>query len=244
MSKFYRTIESANLKSIINTVVSAINEAESEYNDAVSRLDADRESGKITGNYYADEKQKAFDTMMQRLDSSRIDAGRGFDAIIMKLRELSEQAPMPEITNGERNAIEMLKAIENPTADLFNSAVKAWGGNPITGAILRDIAAEHYFPFDGKPKTTEMLTSADILDIAESIRVSAKMYLDSVANMQYVYDGDPLHSREVEMAMRAAGKKQLLEIAGKDNVFDFDGNTAKAFAFDDLCNTAEISESN
>lgn len=239
MARFYRTLETAELKSIIKSVISAVEKAESEYNDAVSSLDADRESGKITDIFHAEQKQKAFDSMMQQLDSSRIVAGRDFDAFITKLRKLSEQAPVPEITNGERNAIEMLKAIQNPTHDLFRSAVQVWGGNPITGAILRDIAAEHYFPFDGKPKT-EMLTSADILDIAESIRVSAKMYLDSVANMQYVYDGDPLHSREVEMAMRAAGKKQLLEIADKENTFDFDGNTAKSFAFDDLCNTAEV----
>lgn len=241
MSKFYRTIESANLKSIINAVVSAINEAESDYNEAVRILDADRESGKITGNYYADEKQKAFDIMMQRIDSSRIDAGRGFDTIIMKLRELSEQAPVPEITNGERNAIEMLKAIQNPTVDLFNSAVKAWGGNPITGAMLRTIANENLFPFSGKAKS-EMITSADILDVAESIRSSASLYLGAVGNMRSAYDGDPMHPYEVEMASRKMGEKMLLEIAGKANPFDFDGNTAKSFAFDDLCNTAEISD--
>lgn len=239
MSKFYRTIETAELKSIIKSVISAIDRAESEYNDAVSSLDADRESGKITNTYHAAEKQKAFDIMMQQIDSSRIVAGRDFDAFITKLRKLSEQAPVPEITNGERNAIEMLSSIQNPTHEIFRSAVQVWGGSPITGAILRDIAAKHYFPFDGKPKT-EMLTSADILDLAESIRVPAKMYLDSVANMRYVFDGDPLHPREIEMAMREKGKKALLEIADRQNPFDFDGNTKKEFAFDDLCDTAEV----
>lgn len=237
--KFYRTSRAAELKDIVNAVIEAVQDADKEYSSRKNALAEDFESEKITQKHFDEESAKALDVLKARYSATRDKYGKKFDTFISLLNQLADAVTAPPIDEAEKNAVLLLQSMQQPTQAAFDAARDAWKGSPLTQAILDDIARNNMLQFDRKPRT-DFLTAQDVRDIADNLHFGASLYLQSLQSDDVANLSNPMHGREMNAAHRATGERVLRELTARDNPFDFNGNTTKSFAFDDLCDSAEL----
>lgn len=233
--KFYTTIEAETIRSTAQKIIEAYTAAETRYNAECERL----ENNAYTAEYKQEQTAKAAETLRKEwAEAAKIAAG--FDGIIANLRKLSERVKPPAITEAEKNALQMLQLMPEVTQAAFDAAAAEWTGNPITGEILQSIAAKNGIYFAATPRTAG-LTAADVAKIADSIETAASMYTDSRQDVIQDFGGGAVGADAfITRAQRAESLFQMQKLANGASPFEFGGDSAKEFAFSDLCNECEV----